>query len=172
MANADNDIHKDEYRKLFLRNVKEKIDEISSKYILPSESTTDFALMYVPAESVYYEMINNIKDVDVSDYARKKRVVLVSPNTFFLSVSAIHHWYRDVQLSQKTQDILKKLQTIAADGEKLADNFRKLGNHISNAKSSYDDSEKRLGLLVGRVQKVVQIGDKKEPIEELEPPKT
>lgn len=170
MVNANNDIHKEEYRKLFFGDVKKKVDEIATKYILPPENTTDFALMYVPAESVYYEMINNIQDVDIPEYARKKKVVLVSPNTFFLSVSAILHWYKDIQLSKKTQDIMKKLQTITADGGKLADGFRKLGNHISNAKSAYDDSEKRLSLMVNRVQKVVQIGADEEEKPQLEEP--
>src|SRR3989338_7147481 len=76
LVNADNDIHKDGFRKLFYSDVKKKIDEISSKYILPAEGTTDFALMFVPAETVYYEMINNMKDVDIADYARKKKVIL------------------------------------------------------------------------------------------------
>ena len=165
MANADNDIHKDGYRKLFYSDVKKKIDEISSKYILPAEGTTDFALMFVPAETVYYEMINNMKDVDVADYARKKKVILVSPNTFALSVSAIQHWYRDVHINQKTQSIIKKLESIVADSAKLADNFRKLGGHLSNAQSAYEDSEKRLGLMTDRVSKVIKVGETEEPEE-------
>ncbi|MEK7121537.1 MAG: DNA recombination protein RmuC, partial [Patescibacteria group bacterium] len=88
MVNAENDIQKDIYRKSFYSDVKKKIDEIASKYLLPSEGTTDLALMYVPAETVYYEVINNIKDVDIPSYARSKRVFLVSPNTFALSISA------------------------------------------------------------------------------------
>lgn len=170
LVNADNDIHRDGYRKLFYSDVKKKIDEISSKYILPAEGTTDFALMFVPAETVYYEMINNLKDVDIADYARKKKVILVSPNTFFLSVSAIHHWYRDVQINQKTQSIIKKLETIVADSAKLSDDFRKLGNHLSNAQSAYESSEKRLGLMTDRVSGIVRIGAEEKP-EELEPPK-
>src|SRR3989344_2393083 len=159
MVNSDNDIHKDGYRKLFLSDVKKKVDEISSKYILPTEGTTDFALMFVPAETVYYEIINNIKDVDVSEYARKKKVMMVSPNTFALSVSAIHHWYKDVQINKQTQSIIKKLERVVADSSKLSDEFRKLGNHLSNAKSSYDDTEKRLSLMVDRIQKVVEMGE-------------
>ena len=159
LVNSDNDIHRDGYRKLFYSDVKKKIDEISSKYILPAEGTTDFALMFVPAETVYYEMINNMKDVDVADYARKKKVILVSPNTFALSVSAIQHWYKDVHISQKTQSIIKKLEGIVADSAKLADNFRKLGNHLSNAQSAYEDSEKRLELMTGRVTKVIKEGE-------------
>jgi DNA recombination protein RmuC len=169
MVNADNDIHRDGFRKLFLSDVKKKVDEIGSKYILPSEGTTDFALMFIPAETVYYEIINNIKDVDIPEYARKKKVMLVSPNTFALSVSAIHHWYRDVQINKETQSIIKKLERVVADSTKIADDFRKLGNHLSNAKSAYDDSEKRLGLMVERVQSVIRIGDS-EPKKELDIP--
>ena len=170
LVNSDNDIHRDGYRKLFYSDVKKKVDEISSKYILPAEGTTDFALMFVPAETVYYEIINNMKDVDVADYARKKKVILVSPNTFFLSVSAIHHWYKDVQINQKTQSIIKKLETIVADSAKLADDFRKLGNHLSNAQSAYQSSEKRLELMTDRVSNIVKIGPE-EKAEEIEAPK-
>ncbi len=159
MVNAENDINKEIFRKSFYSDVKRKIDEISSKYILPSEGTTDVALMYVPAETVYYELINNIKDADIPSYARSKKVFMVSPNTFALSVSAIMHWVKDVQINKQTKDIMKRLDRIAADGGKLADDFRKLGNHISNAKSSYDDSEKRLSLMVDRVKNVVEIGE-------------
>lgn len=171
LVNSDNDIHRDGFRKLFYSDVKKKVDEISSKYILPAEGTTDFALMFVPAETVYYEIINNMKDVDVADYARKKKVILVSPNTFALSVSAIQHWYRDVHINQKTQSIIKKLEGIVVDSAKLADNFRKLGNHLSNAQSVYEDSEKRLDLMTDRVNKVIKTGEAENKPEEIETPK-
>ena len=118
-----------------------------------------------------YEIINNLKDVDIPEYARKKKVMMVSPNTFALSVSAIHHWYKDVQINKQTQSIIKKLERVVADSGKLADDFRKLGNHISNAKSSYDDSEKRLSLMVDSVKNVVEIGDGSSEPEKLDTPK-
>lgn len=160
MINSDNDIQREQYRKTFFSDVKKKIDEISTKYLLPAESTTDFALMYVPAETVYYEIINNIKDVDIPAYARSKKVILTSPNTFFLSVSAISHWTKDVQLSKQTKEIMKRLERIATDGHKLGEDFRRLGKHISDAHSSYEDSEKRLALLTDRVENVIEIGEK------------
>ena len=159
MVNAENDITRGQYQKAFFSDVKKKIDEIANKYILPAEGTTDFALMYVPAETVYYEIINNIKDADIPAYARGKKVFLASPNTFGLSVSAITHWVKDVQLNKQTKEIMKRLERIAADGHKLGDDFRKLGNHISNARSAYEDSEKRLNLLTDRVENVIEIGD-------------
>lgn len=160
MVNADNDINREIYKKSFYSDVKKKIDEIATKYILPSESTTDFALMYVPAETVYYEVINNLKDVDISKYARAKKVLLTSPNTFYLSISAILHWFRDVEFNKQTKDVMKKLDRVVSDGTKLADDFRRLGKHISDAKSSYDDSEKRLTLMVDRVKNVIELGEK------------
>ncbi|MEK7616059.1 MAG: DNA recombination protein RmuC [Patescibacteria group bacterium] len=155
--NADTETNRAIYQKQFFSDVKKKIDEIASKYILPSEGTTDLALMYVPAETVYYEIINNIKEVDIPAYARNKKVWLVSPNTFGLSVSAIRHWVKDIQLSKQTKDIMKRLERIATDGRKLGDDFRKLGDHLNHARGSYEDSEKRLTLMVDRVQNVVEI---------------
>lgn len=157
MVNADNDIQKEQHKKSFFSDVKKKIDEISIKYILPSEGTTDLALMYVPAETVYYEIINNIRDVDLTAYARGKRVWLVSPNTFGLTVSAIMHWTRDVQLNRQTKDIMKRLERILTDSRKLTEDFRRLGKHLADAKGSYDDSEKRLSLMTDRVQNVIEL---------------
>ncbi|MEK7659076.1 MAG: DNA recombination protein RmuC [Patescibacteria group bacterium] len=159
MVNAEDEISKDGFRKQFISDVKKKIDEISLKYIIPAESTVDMALMYVPAEAVYYEVIHNVKDVDVSEYARKKKVILVSPNTFYSTLSAIHHWYRDVQITKQTKDIINRLARIKTDSEKLQDNFRRLGKHISDASGAYDDSEKRLTLLTDRVGNIVEMGD-------------
>lgn len=162
MVNADNDINREMHRKQFFSDVKKKVDEICGKYILPSENTTDVALMYVPAETVYYEIINNIKEADIPAYARSKKVILVSPNTFALTVTAVLHWFRDSEMNKQTKEIMKRLDRIVLDGTKLADGFRRLGKHITDAHSSYDDSEKRLNLMVDRVKNVVEIGTKEE----------
>lgn len=169
MVNAGDDISKDAFRKLFISDVKKKIDEIASKYILPSESTVDMALMYVPAEAIYYEIVHHIKEPDIADYARKKKVILISPNTFYITLSAILHWYRDVQITKQTQEIVNRLSRIKIDAVKLQDNFRRLGKHISDASSAYDDSERRLTLLTDRVGNIVETGDgESEPVEEIE----
>ncbi len=162
MVNAESDINREIHRKQFFSDVKKKIDEIGSKYILPSENTTDMALMYVPAETVYYEIINNIKEADIPRYARNKKVILVSPNTFALAVTAVLHWFRDVEMNKQTKEIMRRLDRIMADGSKLADDFRRLGKHLTDARASYEASEGRLTLMVDRVKNVVEIGTKEE----------
>lgn len=163
MTQAEDEINRDIFRKSFLADIKKKIDEIATKYIRPSEDTVDLALMYIPAEGVYYEIVNQIKEADVSAYARSKKIILVSPNTFYLTLSAIQHWFRDVQITKQTQEIIKRLSWISKDAEKLDHSFKRLGKHLSDAKSSYDDSEQRLGMMVNRVQKVTG-GEKEEDV--------
>src|SRR3989344_4567343 len=110
MIHAASETEKEFFKKNFLEDVKNRVLEISSKYILPSESTTDFALMYIPAEAIYYEIINNIgKDVDITSFSWSKKVILTSPNTIYLTLRTIEHWFKDTQVSKQTQEILKKL---------------------------------------------------------------
>ena len=163
MINAVSETEKNFCRKNFLEDVKNKIQEITSKYILPSEGTTDFALIYIPAEAIYYEIINNIgKEVDVAAFAWSKKVILTSPNTIYLTLRTIEHWFRDTQISKQTQEILKKLGKVHQDAEKLMEDFRKLGSHLKNASSAYGDSEDRLKLLDEKVEKLVEIGETKQ----------
>lgn len=164
MVQAGDELTKEIHRKQFLADVKKRVDEIAEKYLLPGEGTTDFALMYVPAEAVYYEVINNLGEVDVADYARRKKVILCSPNTFYLTVTAVQHWFRDSQFSKQTQVIMKKLGTVITDAGKLGEEFRVLGKHISNTRSAYEDADKRLGLMVERTQKVIEMGEEQKKI--------
>lgn len=162
MIHAVSETEKVFYKKNFLEDVKFKINDISQKYILPSEGTVDFALMYIPAEAIYYEIINNIgKEVDLASFAWSKKIILTSPNTIYLALRTIEHWFRDTQISKQTQEILKKLGKIHQDARKLVDDFRKLGSHLANAKSAFDSSEKRLFILDERVEKLEEIGDTK-----------
>ena len=162
MVEADSEEKKVFCRKNFIEDIKFKINDISAKYIQPSEDTVDFALMYIPAEAIYYEIINNIsKETDIAEFAWKKRVVLTSPNTIYLTLRTVEHWFRDTQISKQTYDILKRLSRVRQDAAKLSDDFRKLGGHLQKASSSYDNSQKRLSLLDERVEKLTDIKEMK-----------
>ncbi|MDO8265187.1 MAG: DNA recombination protein RmuC [Candidatus Parcubacteria bacterium] len=150
------------FRKDFLEDVKQKIQDIAQKYILPAEGTTDFALMYIPAEAVYYEIMNNFnKEADIASFAWSRKIILSSPNTIYLTLRTIEHWFRDTQITKQTQEILKKLGKIYTDSARLMQDFKKLGSHIRNASSAYETSEKRLTIFEERVEKLIDINHNK-----------
>jgi len=153
---------KEACRKKFVDDIKIMVEDISRKYIIPGEGTVDFALMYVPAEAVYYEIINNIRgEFDLASYAWSKKVVLTSPNTIYLTLRTIEHWFKDTQISRQTQEILKRLSKINQDATKLMMDFKRLGGHLRNAVSSFDNSEKRLNLFSDKVEKLLEIKEVK-----------
>lgn len=161
MIEANSEEERALFQKKFIQDVKFNIDKIASKYILPAERTVDYGLMYIPAEAIFHEMMFNLRDEDLADYARRKKVILSSPNTIYLTLKTIENWLRDTRISQQTQEILRRLSRIQADAEKLMDDFRKIGIHLRNAISSYDNSEKRLSLFSDRVEQLTEVDETK-----------
>ncbi len=135
-------------RKSFMGDVKKHIDAIAKKYILPDEGTYDFALMYIPAENVYYEtIIRDEGEKSIIGHALKRRVIPVSPNTFYAYLQAILLGLRGMKVERHVQDIIRGLSRLRDDFSRFESDFSKLGTHLSHARSSYESSEKRLGRL-------------------------
>lgn len=152
------------FKKEFLKDIQKRIDEISLKYIVPSENTTDFALMYIPAEAIYYEIVFGLKEKNIGDYAWKNKVVLTSPNTIYLTLKTIMHWFKDTQISKQTKEILSRLNKINKDANDLSLSFGKLGKHLQSASSAYQKSKKRLNLFSNKVDKLLEIKENKKLI--------
>ena len=117
-------------KKNFERDVKKHVDDIARKYILAEEKTVDYALMYIPSESVYYELINS---ETVFDYAGKNRVLPVSPMSFYAYIKAILISFEGEKIETKAKEILKILQAIKKDYQKTDEAFSVLNKHVTNA---------------------------------------
>jgi len=146
---------KNVYRKKFIQDVKNRIDEVAAKYILPEENTYDFALMYIPAENVYYEVI--IKE-DLLSYCVSKKVIPVSPNTFYAYLQVICFGLKGLKIEENAKEILKNLSMLSNEINKFRDDFDLLGKHIVNVHTKYDDSQKKLDRFS---DKLLNIQDKK-----------
>lgn len=132
---------KNVYRKKFVQDVKNRVDEVASKYILPEENTYDFALMYIPAENVYYEVI--IKE-DILSYCISKKVIPVSPNTFYAYLQVICLGLKGLKIEENAKEILKNLGMLSNEINKFKEDFDLLGTHLSNASRKYEDGQKKL----------------------------
>ncbi len=143
------------FRRKFIQDVKTRIEEIAKKYILPAENTYDFAMMYVPAENVYYEII--IKE-DILSYALSKRVIPVSPNTFYAYLQVICLGLKGLAVEENVMQILKNLSMLSLEINKFRDDFSVVGTHLHNASVKYDDAAKKLERFS---DKLANIQDKK-----------
>ncbi len=130
-------------RRAFARDVRNRVDEVAKKYILPDEGTFDFALMYIPAENVYYEVI--VRDEDEGDdtllaYALSRRVIPVSPNSFYAYLQVILLGLKGLRIEQNAREILAVLGRLQGDLGRFQEHFDTLGKHITNAKNKYDEA--------------------------------
>lgn len=129
------------FHKKFTQDVKNRTDEIAAKYILPQENTYDFALMYIPAENVYYEVVVS---EDLFAYSSAKKVFPVSPNTFYVYLQIICLGLKGLKLEENTKVILKDLSALSSQMNKFREDFELLGGHLSNASRKYDEAQKKL----------------------------
>ena len=139
---------KNKARRQFVADVKKHIDAIATKYILPDEGTYDFALMYIPAENVYYETI--IKDdagggdKSISQYALSKKVIPVSPNSFYAYLQAIVLGLKGMKIEERAKEIIQYLGRLEGDFSRFKEEFNLVGKHLGHAQSSFQGAEKRL----------------------------
>lgn len=126
-------------RKSFVSDVKKHIDDIAAKYIVPAEGTYEFALMYIPAENVYYETIikDEFQSENISSYAIRKKVIPVSPNSFYAYLQAIVRGLKGFRIERSAQLILEKIGQLESQFKKGFVDFEKIGAHLSNAQSAY-----------------------------------
>lgn len=141
MIEAGDEPAKESFRKKFIQDIKNRINEIAAKYILPDENTYDFALMYIPAENVYYEVI--IKE-DIFSFSMSKKVIPVSPNTFYAYLQVICLGLRGLKVEENAKLILKSLSSLSIETDKFKEDFNTLGSHLVNANTKYSDAQKRL----------------------------
>ena len=134
----------DEARRAFATAVKGHADAITKKYIVPDEGTLDVALMFVPSETVYYELLqtSDNKGQPLDAYCRDKHVIAVSPNTLYAHLHVIALGLKGMQMEENAKRLLASLSGMDKQLEKFADKFGILGTHLKNAQLSYSDSEK------------------------------
>ena len=135
-------------QKVFYRDVKKHIDDIASKYIVPQEGTYDFALLYIPAENVYYETITKddsfAEEKGILNYALKKKVIPVSPNSFYAYLQVIVLGLKGFQIERHALEIQALLAGLGRELKAFQEDFQLVGKHLNNALSKFDDARKKL----------------------------
>ena len=152
LASAETDDQRALFEKAFARDLKGHVDAIAEKYIRPDEGTFDFALMYLPAESIYYELVCG-KTGALLAYAHSKRVFPVSPTTFTSQLQVIVLGLKGLQIEQHAQEVMAYVAQLQKDFGRFRDDFEVVGKHLSHAQSKYAEAEKRLDRFDGRLER-------------------
>lgn len=154
LASSDPQI-REQLLKQFAADVRGRVDEIAVRYISPPE-TLEMALMFVPAENVYYELLNR---PELLEYARARRVVAVSPNTMYAYLQALAIGFRGLKIQNEARRVEQMLSELRARFERFHDHFVKIGRHLDNAQAQFAGAARDVdrfqatldGLRVGRL---------------------
>lgn len=152
ILNAKTEEERAEARRKFRNDFRVHVNAISKKYILPDEGTVDFAFMYIPSETVFYELISN--ENDLHDYAVKAKVIPSSPNTFFYYMRSIMLGLQGKRISEMSRQILQTLKIIQTESRKFGDNLSVLSRHLTNAKSTMERVDYDYRQLASKIDQV------------------
>jgi len=141
-------------RRQFTRTIKNHIDNVT-KYILPDENTFDFALMYIPAENVYYETIlRGTEEGEIYSYSLQKRVIPVSPNSFYAYLQVIVQGLKGLHIEQTAREILGHLERLQGDFQDFQKDYATLGGHIHDAATKHAKAGDKLTRLSGGLERL------------------
>ncbi|HEY4716381.1 MAG TPA: DNA recombination protein RmuC [bacterium] len=140
-------------RKDFFAVLRKHLNDISEKYIRPDNGTVDFAMMYIPAENVYYETIirDEFGENDIFSYSLKKKVIPVSPNTFIAYLLTLSMGLKGMQIEENAKRIVEGIARLQNDMGHLGKEFEVVGGHIRNAMNKYEDVQRRLNRFSDRM---------------------
>ena len=150
-------------RRQFNRTIKKHIDAVT-KYILPDENTFDFALMYIPAENIYYETIlrGQAEESEIYSYSLQKRVIPVSPNSFYAYLQVIILGLKGLHIEKTARGILGHLGRLQGDLRGFEEDYDTLGTHIGHASRKYEEAARKLSRLDDKLRLAGET-----PVEEL-----
>lgn len=163
---AENDEAKKTAKKAFVADVKKHIDDIAKKYILPDEGTLNFALMYIMAENIYYEII--IKDEtlgegkDLHSYAMEKKVIPVSPHSFYVYLQIILEGFKGFEIEKQAEIILQNLSRLQLELKRFREDYELMGKQLETIRKTYEKAEKHLSKLDQRLETTPGIPENEE----------
>jgi DNA recombination protein RmuC len=158
IGNERDDVRRAEFEEAFKRDLKKRIDE-TSKYVRPKDGTLPFAFMYIPAEGIYYDLLNDgigaVNTRNLIDYAQnEKKVIIVSPTTFAAYLQSVLYGFKAFKIEETAKDIAKNVEALSRHLNAYQDYYNKLGNALSTTVNHWNAGSKELGKIDKDVLKI------------------
>lgn len=142
-------------KKELVRSVREMIDDVQRKYIRPDLNTSNFAMIYIPAENIYYELVVNDKDMEIANFANQRNVVLVSPSTMFSYLMIVQWGLKGLKLEGETKFIFQRLESLAKEMGNFKSDFDVLAGHLTRAYNKLNETSQSLLKVEARFESVL-----------------
>ncbi|HET7481653.1 MAG TPA: DNA recombination protein RmuC [Actinomycetota bacterium] len=160
MCDATDEIERVDAERAFASDVDRHIKDISSRYVVPDENTLDFAVMYVPAEGVYGEILRLAhRRRSLFETAIESRVVPMSPLNMYAYLQTVLFGLKCLKIEKNAEAILDYCGRLQMDFERFGVEYETLGKHIGNARSKYEEGTRKLDRLRGKLERVVDLAD-------------
>ncbi len=159
MMESNDETERQRLEKEFKSDLKKRIDE-TSKYVRPEQGTTEFAFMFIPADGVFYNLLSqkvgslDVNTHDLIEYAFKKRVIMVSPMTFYAYLQTVMHALKALTIEKQAVEIQKRVGDLGRHLNAYQEHMNKIGNHLSTTVNAYNNAGKEYGKIDKDVIKI------------------
>jgi len=160
ICDADNDAQRAEAERAFAGDVAKHIHAISSRYIVPEEDTFDFAIMYVPAEGVYAEVLRlSHRGTPLIDVAMGSKVMCLSPSTMYGYLQTVAFGLRCLSIEKSAEKVLDFCGQLQQDMRRFSDEYDVLGKHLGNARNKFEEGSRKLDRVFDDLARVAELAD-------------
>lgn len=170
LLKEEDDDRRTQLEKQFKQDLKLRIDE-TSKYIRPDEKTFDFAFMFIPAEGIYYDLLVSqvgavkVSAKDLLEYAFEKKVLIVSPNSFYAYLQTVLQGLRAMSIEESAKEIRENVEKLGKHLASYDMYMQKLGSNLGTTVNMYNQAYKEFGKVDKDIMKVSGKGIDSEPVQ-------
>jgi DNA recombination protein RmuC len=157
LADAREESERRAKRRAFLAQVRRHIDAVA-RYVSPADATIDYAVMYIPSESVYYDVVLREDDgeQDIAAYCAERHVIPASPNTLIAYLRVIALGVRGLAMQERTRELQQGVASVRREFERFVELHDQLGRHLENATKKFDETDRALSRASSAIEMLAQ----------------
>jgi DNA recombination protein RmuC len=157
LAKAADDADRRTKKRAFLQQVRRHIDAVG-RYVSPADGTIDFAVMYIPSESVYYDLVlrDEEGEPDLRAYCAERKVIPASPNTLLAYLQVVALGVRGLAMQERTRELQQGVSAVRREFERFVELHDQLGRHLENATKKFDETDRALSRASSAIETLAQ----------------
>jgi DNA recombination protein RmuC len=157
LARASDETERRTRKRAFLQQVRRHIDAVG-RYVSPADGTIDYAVMYIPSESVYYDLVLREEEgePDLRAYCAERKVIPASPNTLLAYLQVVALGVRGLAMQERTRELQQGVASVRREFERFVELHDQLGRHLENATKKFDETDRALSRASSAIETLAQ----------------